>query len=524
MKKLFLLLALCVTFNAIAQKPHKATGDKPFYSEEYSFENSDSTLDGRTYYTYDNNQRIIKEITDKDSTLTTYDVKGRITSVNKFSNSVLYYSETWTYDEVNFRIEQQTHSLGDVSLEPSSQTVYYGVNDMDVTQDELRFFSLMFEDMSFRDCDSTYMKMYDAESQAWITYSKIYPVYQNGKITQAKYIINASAFGDIIGDDIPFDEMTMNLVFTYQGDKLLAIKGSTTIEVSGFPISLTDFMTINNQYNGDLLTATVTAIDVTMNGQSYAYIGMKEIYLYNNENNILCSESYSTEVKNSWTLESKTWYYYEKTGVGKDDLAILNLNSPAGTSDEIGTEVIISVNIENTSDSITYSDVHVTAIVLYASGEEYFRATKMLPTIGPSSTLTFWFDDRYLAPDDEYTLKIFIDSQDDNPFNDTLRVVRQTHTPTSIICTEGNSGFSLEQNFPNPAKNNTVINYSIPQDGEINFNIYTINGQLIYNKKENASFGEHQIELNLSDYASGIYFYTMEYKGQRVTKRMSIKR
>ncbi len=83
--------------------------------------------------------------------------------------------------------------------------------------------------------------------------------------------------------------------------------------------------------------------------------------------------------------------------------------------------------------------------------------------------------------------------------------------------------FTMEQNIPNPAKDKTIINYSVPQDGEIIFQIYSVSGQILYNKIENVPLGEHQIELNLSDYASGIYFYSMEYKGHRIVKRMSVK-
>jgi hypothetical protein len=46
--------------------------------------------------------------------------------------------------------------------------------------------------------------------------------------------------------------------------------------------------------------------------------------------------------------------------------------------------------------------------------------------------------------------------------------------------------FTMEQNYPNPAKDKTVINYNIPQDGEITFAVYSVNGQLLFNQKENA--------------------------------------
>lgn len=416
MRKILLFAIIGLTFNVMAQKPHKATGDKPLYSKEYFFENGDSTLYTRTDYTYNSSKQIIKEISDhtyyKDSTIKTYDAKGRIVSVNQFSDDILMYSESWIYDEINFRIEQEVSYSNEenISFEISTRTIYYGVKDMDATQ-ESYYFASMMGNLPFRDCDSIYVNSYDTTSQTWNAISKIYPIYQNGNLKQATVIADMSSFEDMFGEEMPFTEMKLDLKFTYQGDKLTTVKGSTSIDLGmGIPVPLNNFMTITNQYSGNLLMGTemVVDINIALLGGSLFYMGMKEVYLYNNEENIICAANYSSEKADIWNLTSKIWYYYG---------------------------------------------------------------------------------------------------------NETLSIGNSTY-----------SGLSLDQNFPNPVTDKAIVNYSIPQDGEINFNIFSINGQLLYNKKENVSFGEHQIELNLSDYASGIYFYTMEYKGQRITKRMSIKR
>ncbi|MDR1877938.1 MAG: T9SS type A sorting domain-containing protein, partial [Bacteroidales bacterium] len=85
-------------------------------------------------------------------------------------------------------------------------------------------------------------------------------------------------------------------------------------------------------------------------------------------------------------------------------------------------------------------------------------------------------------------------------------------------------GISLSQNIPNPATDNTVIRYSVPSDGSVTFNVYSISGQVLYSQTAETSFGAHSIELNTSDLSAGIYFYSMEFKGQRLIKRMVIER
>jgi hypothetical protein len=148
-----------------------------------------------------------------------------------------------------------------------------------------------------------------------------------------------------------------------------------------------------------------------------------------------------------------------------------------------------------------------------------------LPFIEGGEEISYTFKEMYAVPSlVNYRLIVYLNSEGDNyPENDTVDMPRETTTGVGILD-RTNVSFTMEQNIPNPAKRNTTINYSIPQDGEIVFHVYSISGQLLYTKQEDVSFGSHQIELNLSDYAAGIYFYSMEYKGQRLVKRMSIKR
>ena len=534
-KVLFLLIIVGMTFNVMGQKPHKATGDKPISSMEYSFTTvDDSTLSHQTYYTYNSNQRIIKEIADyssfsmQDSTLATYDAKGRAVSVNRFSDGDLSMYEVWIYDDQNSKIEQYLYSNGDV--QSSAYTVFYGVKDMDAIDGGISF-SLMGSAMTLRDCDSIYMNAYDANSSSWIPMGKMYPTSQSGNITKAKYIIDVASAANMFGDDLPidelpFDEMEINMVLAYQSGKLLTIKGSTSIDIGmGIPIPLTNFMTLTNQYNGNLLIETISAIDISIMGSDMAYMGTREVHSYNQEDNLLCTESYSTEVKNTWTLESKIWYSYQKED-GYDDLEIISLNSPYGDSDEKGKEITISVHIENSSDSIIFSDVNINAIVKDGSGEIIADITEVLPAINPLSVITYWFDEKFTVPDDDkYTITIYIESEDQYPLNDTLHITRTTHEVpiNSISCTEY-IGISMEQNIPNPAGTSTRIEYNVVEAGQVNFNLYSINGQLLLQQTEYVTEGSHQIELNTANLANGIYFYSMDINGKRVTKKMSVKK
>jgi len=87
-----------------------------------------------------------------------------------------------------------------------------------------------------------------------------------------------------------------------------------------------------------------------------------------------------------------------------------------------------------------------------------------------------------------------------------------------------NTGISLEQNMPNPADNSTTINYSLANGGSnVLLEVYDVTGQLVETVDQGQQIaGAHQVELNTANYAAGVYFYTLNVDGVKVTKRMVI--
>lgn len=71
----------------------------------------------------------------------------------------------------------------------------------------------------------------------------------------------------------------------------------------------------------------------------------------------------------------------------------------------------------------------------------------------------------------------------------------------------------LMQNFPNPFNPVTKIRYSVAQQGNVSITVYNLLGQqvaLLTNTGHSA--GVYELEFNASNLASGIYFYTMEFR------------
>lgn len=86
------------------------------------------------------------------------------------------------------------------------------------------------------------------------------------------------------------------------------------------------------------------------------------------------------------------------------------------------------------------------------------------------------------------------------------------------------NNFSVEQNQPNPSNQNTVISYSIPENGEVYFKISDISGKVIYQQSINANAGDNNLKIKTNEFRNGIYYYCMEYNGYKIVKKMVIQR
>jgi hypothetical protein len=82
----------------------------------------------------------------------------------------------------------------------------------------------------------------------------------------------------------------------------------------------------------------------------------------------------------------------------------------------------------------------------------------------------------------------------------------------------------MDQNIPNPVKQFTKIPYHVPDDGNVLFQLTTVSGQVILTEELKAKKGENMFEINLEQLSSAVYFYTMEYKGVCLEKKLCIQK
>lgn len=85
-----------------------------------------------------------------------------------------------------------------------------------------------------------------------------------------------------------------------------------------------------------------------------------------------------------------------------------------------------------------------------------------------------------------------------------------------------NQKIKLSQNIPNPTKNTTTINYFLPKSGIANFKIVNIVGEIVYSKEYQSQSGDNKIALDIRNFESGVYYYSLEFEGILKIKKMVV--
>lgn len=97
------------------------------------------------------------------------------------------------------------------------------------------------------------------------------------------------------------------------------------------------------------------------------------------------------------------------------------------------------------------------------------------------------------------------------------------HTPVVSVDEELSTPdtYALSQNYPNPFNPSTIIEYALPEAGNVKINIFNILGQKISTLvNETKSAGRYQVTFDATKLSTGIYFYSLEANNFRSIKKM----
>ncbi|MFH1935943.1 MAG: M1 family aminopeptidase [Bacteroidota bacterium] len=103
-------------------------------------------------------------------------------------------------------------------------------------------------------------------------------------------------------------------------------------------------------------------------------------------------------------------------------------------------------------------------------------------------------------------------------------VIKQSSTVVGVEEHESTaSGIHLSQNIPNPATHLTRISYVLDQASDVRLGLFNMMGQevkVLVNQHQAA--GKHAVTLDCSAVNAGVYYYTLQGNGEKVTRKLMI--
>ena len=207
------------------------------------------------------------------------------------------------------------------------------------------------------------------------------------------------------------------------------------------------------------------------------------------------------------------------------DIQVLEITT---TEQALGkTKLSPTVRVANIGN-IAADSIMVHVDVVNDSNRVVESISEMISHMDVNESMNHDFTTTYSVPNytGKYTLRAYVKAFDGDSIrsNDTIAKQFRCFRDSVGIRDAEQLDWNLGQNIPNPASNVTAIPFTLPQAGTVRISVMTANGQVIYRQETEAEAGSNRIEVDASDWAAGVYYYTMEYRGQRITRKMNITR
>jgi hypothetical protein len=162
------------------------------------------------------------------------------------------------------------------------------------------------------------------------------------------------------------------------------------------------------------------------------------------------------------------------------------------------------------------------ANVIYRMGPSTYALADMPAAVYYNTTtfmtVTFYFNMRQIETSNYY-------QKLEKLMADMLGWIQQTG-PIVGIAQNGNepeipTHFAVHPNYPNPFNPTTTIAYDLPRSGKVEVAVYNILGQKVATLVSGAQkAGRYKVQLDASQWASGLYFFRVQYDGQQVVRKM----
>jgi hypothetical protein len=194
------------------------------------------------------------------------------------------------------------------------------------------------------------------------------------------------------------------------------------------------------------------------------------------------------------------------------------LDPSASSCDLINTQKFVTLTVDNTSGKMA-SNQEIIVVVDDTKGNVV--TLKDNATLLPGTT-NYRFTKSYTVPNltegTTYDVTAYIYAE---AYGKTIHPCVKTDVSVPV---NNQDLWAVGQNIPNPVQALTSIPFSIPEDGTVRFTLMSVNGQVLYMEDIQAKSGSHIYDFNTLQLSNGIYYYSMEYVGQKIVKKMTVQK
>jgi hypothetical protein len=93
----------------------------------------------------------------------------------------------------------------------------------------------------------------------------------------------------------------------------------------------------------------------------------------------------------------------------------------------------------------------------------------------------------------------------------------------AVAVLTGSQVLWMDEIMPNPAENMATVNYSVPQSGQMELALYDMAGRRIMTLASGeVAAGSHELKLNVTDLANGVYTLMLTSGSDRVTRQIRV--
>ena len=215
-------------------------------------------------------------------------------------------------------------------------------------------------------------------------------------------------------------------------------------------------------------------------------------------------------------------YVFKRSGTSWTQEAKL-LASDGAVEDFFGASVSISgdyavVGAPGDDDNGTDAG---SAYLFKRSGTSWTQEAKLLPSDGATGDHFGWGGSASISGD--YAVVGAWGDDDNGDASGSVYVYTGFSSPVGVESEIAGlpAEFSLSQNYPNPFNPETVIEFALPQSGDVSLVVYNIRGEEVARLLSGTvPAGNHRVSWHASNIASGIYLYKLQAGGFAQTRKM----